>query len=215
MPATIPGVAKRSPSPGRKKRNRYHHGDLRRALLSEAVRTIQADGIDALTLREVGARLGVSRTALYRHFADKSALLAAVAAEGFRGLRDVLVGAVERAADPASGFEDQGRAYIRFAVENPAHYRVMFGRVWGDGSEESEVVKEGAAAFGALVGLLVTLQAHGIARQGDPVQLARFVWASVHGVAMLALDGQWQHQRADLSGLVDFVVQRIAAGIRG
>jgi AcrR family transcriptional regulator len=200
--------------PARKKPNRYHHGDLRRALLSEAVRTIRSDGIEALTLRGVGARLGVSRTALYRHFTDKSALLAAVAAEGFRALHEALVGAVERAADPGSGFEDQGRAYIRFAVENPAHYRVMFGRAWDGRVEESDVVKEGAAAFGALVGLLVTLQAHGIARQGDPVQLARFVWASVHGVAMLALDGQWEHQRTDLNTLVDFVVERIHAAIR-
>jgi AcrR family transcriptional regulator len=204
---------RRSP-PARKKRSRYHHGDLRRALLNEAVRTIQSDGIDALTLRGVGARLGVSRTALYRHFTDKSALLAAVAAEGFRALREALVSAVERAADPAAGFKDQGRAYVRFAVQNPAHYRVMFGRSWGVRSEESEVVREGAAAFEALVALLVTLQAQGIARQGDPVQLARFIWASVHGVAMLALDGQWEHQHTDLDVLVDFVVERIAAAIR-
>lgn len=207
-------MPRRPPRPARKKPNRYHHGDLRRALLREAVRTIRSDGIDALTLRGVGARLGVSRTALYRHFTDKSALLAAVAAEGFRALRDALVGAVERAADPASGLEDQGRAYIRFAVQNPAHYRVMFGRVWSDRSEESEVVREGAGAFGALVGLLVTLQAQGIARQGDPVQLARFIWASVHGVAMLAIDGQWEHQHADLNTLVDFVVGRIHAATR-
>lgn len=92
---------------------------------------------------------------------------------------------------------------------------MMFGRFWGDRSEESEVVREGAAAFDALVGLLVILQARGIARQGDPVQLARFVWASVHGVAMLALDGQWEHQHTDLDALVDFVVERIAAAIRG
>ena len=65
----------------------YHHGNLRRALLDEALATIRAEGVDGLTLREIGARLGVSRTALYRHFADKRALLAAVATEGFRTLR--------------------------------------------------------------------------------------------------------------------------------
>src|SRR5215212_5774767 len=72
---------------GMAKKRAYHHGDLRRALLAEAVRIIAKKGVDALTLRSVGARLGVSRTALYRHFADKSALLAAVASEGFRMLR--------------------------------------------------------------------------------------------------------------------------------
>src|SRR5688500_9292449 len=71
----------RPTKPARKPANRYHHGDLPHAMLQEAVRTIQKDGVDALTLRCVGERLGVSRTALYRHFADKQALLAAVAAE--------------------------------------------------------------------------------------------------------------------------------------
>src|SRR5688572_10252488 len=74
-------------SPRRKPVSRYHHGDLRPALLEEAVRTIRKDGVEALTLREAGRRLGVSRTALYRHFADKSALLAAVAREGFQRFR--------------------------------------------------------------------------------------------------------------------------------
>ena len=61
--------------PRRKPRDSYHHGDLRRALLDEALRTIQTDGVNALTLRTIGLRLGVSRTALYRHFTDKRALL--------------------------------------------------------------------------------------------------------------------------------------------
>src|SRR5918993_5920157 len=79
----------------RKRAHRYHHGDLSRALLHEALRTIEKDGVAALTLRSVGERLGVSRTALYRHFADKKALLAAVATEGFRTLREQLVSAWE------------------------------------------------------------------------------------------------------------------------
>ena len=68
----------------------YHHGDLPQAMLAEAVRTIQRHGIDELTLRGVGERLGVSRTALYRHFANKDALLQAVATEGFCMLQDAL-----------------------------------------------------------------------------------------------------------------------------
>src|ERR687892_1743782 len=79
----------------RKPRRPYHHGNLRRGLLDEALATIRAEGVDGLTLREIGARLGVSRTALYRHFADKRALLTAVATEGFRALREQLVAAWE------------------------------------------------------------------------------------------------------------------------
>ena len=111
--------------PRRKPRDRYHHGDLRRALLDEALRTIQHEGVEALTLRTIGLRLGVSRTALYRHFADKRALLSAVATEGFRMLRERLVEAW--GAGGVRGFNATGVAYIRFAMANPSHYRVMFG----------------------------------------------------------------------------------------
>src|SRR5687767_1574078 len=79
----------------RKSQRPYHHGNLRRALLDDALATIRTDGVEAVTLREIGARLGVSRTALYRHFADKQALLTAVATEGFRALREQLVAAWE------------------------------------------------------------------------------------------------------------------------
>src|SRR5262249_55663078 len=120
---SMPG---RSPV-ARKPRDRYHHGDLRRALLAEAVRTIREDGVDALTVRAAGQRLGVSRTALYRHFADKSALLAGVAREGFQKFTQALAGAWRRRGRGWDGFEEMGRAYVRFAVENPAHYRIMFG----------------------------------------------------------------------------------------
>src|SRR5687768_16247099 len=110
-----------------KSRRSYHHGNLRRALLDEALATIRADGVDGVTLRDIGARLGVSRTALYRHFADKRALLAAVATEGFRRLREQLVTAWEKDGRGDAAFRAMGVAYVRFAVDNPSHYRVMFG----------------------------------------------------------------------------------------
>src|SRR5687768_7465252 len=81
----------RAPKPARKRQDQYHHGDLQHALKQAALRRIQTHGVQALTLRAVGEDLGVSRTALYRHFQDKSALLASVASEGFRLLRLSLV----------------------------------------------------------------------------------------------------------------------------
>src|SRR5829696_7890696 len=95
----------------RKPADRYHHGDLRRALVAEAARTIQDEGIEQLTLREVGHRLGVSRTALYRHFSDKQALLAAVGREGFVTLRAALTDAWQRNGRGRAGFEAMGIAY--------------------------------------------------------------------------------------------------------
>src|SRR6187402_3406059 len=94
----------------RKQPDRYHHGDLPRAMLQEAVRTIQKDGVESLTLRGVGERLGVSRSALYRHFADKQALLRAVAGEGFRLLRSTLLEAWNSEGRGHTGFEAMGAA---------------------------------------------------------------------------------------------------------
>ena len=108
-----PAPRRRPVRPVRRRPDRYHHGDLRRALLLEAVRTIHAEGAAALTLRDVGDRLGVSRTALYRHFADKQALLDEVAAEGFRMLRTALHEAWGRGG--RAGFDAMGVAYVHFA----------------------------------------------------------------------------------------------------
>src|ERR687895_654104 len=105
----------------RKRQHTYHHGDLPRALLREAVRVIDKEGISALTLRGVGQKVGVSRTALYRHFTDKSSLLAAVAAEGFRTLRGRLSHAWDTHGGGQQGFEAMGVAYVRFAVGHPSH----------------------------------------------------------------------------------------------
>src|SRR5688572_27179797 len=137
--------------PQRKRAGQYHHGDLRRALIDQALRTIDKEGVDGLTLRAVGDALGVSRTALYRHFSDKQALVAGVAREGFRTLRLALVEAWERTGRGQAGFQAMGEAYLQFAVTHPSHYRVMFGRFVESGARDPELIQEAEAAFQALV----------------------------------------------------------------
>jgi AcrR family transcriptional regulator len=195
--------------PRRKPRGRYHHGDLRAALVAEALRTMQTSGIEQLTLRAVGDRLGVSRTALYRHFADKQALLAAVAAEGFRMLREQLVAARETHPAGAAGFEAMGRAYVRFAVTHRESYRVMFGRFIEACSTDQDLAREAQATFQTLVDALAGLQEAALIRQDDPVQQAAFIWAVVHGVAMLAIDGQLAQRDPDATVLTDYAVARL------
>ena len=197
--------------PRRKPRDRYHHGDLRRALLDEALRTIQQDGVDALTLRTIGVRLGVSRTALYRHFTDKRALLSSVATEGFRLLTERLLNAWN--AGGIHGFNAMGVAYIRFAMGNPSHYRVMFGGFVDDGPRDDDLMRESTAAFQALVDAIVALQQEGAVRKDDALQLAQFIWAVVHGVSMLIIDGQLAHHRAPIDDLIQFAVERINTGV--
>jgi len=206
----------RSTRAARKPDRPYHHGNLRRGLLDEALATIRADGIDGLTLREIGARLGVSRTALYRHFADKRALLAAVATEGFRMLRQQLIAAWEDGGRGRAAFEAMGVAYVRFAAANPAHYRVMFGGFVDPNACDPELAAEAAGAFRALVDALAALQRDAAVRGDDTMLMARYVWAVVHGISMLGIDGRLPDGQDGPGGVRDvtsFAVRRLGTGI--
>src|SRR5919205_4393672 len=107
---------------------RYHHGNLRRALIDTALAMVTEEGAWNFTLREVARRAGVSHAAPYNHFEDKAALLAEVAALGFESLRQTLEAAARgRPRSARQAFAGIGAAYVRFGVEQPAHYRLMFG----------------------------------------------------------------------------------------
>src|SRR4051794_26787160 len=166
----------------------YHHGDLARALVDTALRMIQEEGLDALTLRGVGARLGVSRTALYRHFDDKEALLARVASEGFKRFHDALARA---AADGEKKDDDplpaMAAAYARFARSHPSHYQTMFSGVLTAGKRYPDLQQHGEAAFNVLLDAIRRGQARGRIRSGDPVELAETTWALSHGIATLRM----------------------------
>jgi AcrR family transcriptional regulator len=203
----------RSRRPMRKRPDRYHHGNLRQALLEQAARTIQAEGVAGLTLRAVGETLGVSRTALYRHFADKSALLAAVSREGFRTFTQELVGAWEGGGRGRRGFEAMGEAYVRFALTHPAHYRVMFGGFLDASARDPELAAEAQASFQVLVDALIEQQKTGLVRADDPQQLALFIWAVVHGIAMLAIDGQLREGPCNAEDLIRYAGERMRTGI--
>jgi AcrR family transcriptional regulator len=199
--------------PKKKRVGQYHHGDLRRALIEEALRTIQTDGVEHLTLRAVGEKLGVSRTALYRHFSDKQALLAVVGREGFRMLRLALTAALEQHGRGRDGFEAMGLAYVRFAVAHSSHYRVMFGRFIESCSKDEEFVQEAAAAFQVLVDSLIEQQQAGSVRRDDPITLARFIWSIVHGIAMLVIDGQLRGADERGEALNQYAMERIRDAI--
>ena len=207
----IPGRAGR---PARKRRNRYHHGDLRRALIDEAARVIGARGVEHLTLRGVGQQLGVSRTALYRHFADKASLLAAVAAEGFRQLRSDLEAAWEQHGGGRAGLDAMGIAYVKFAVGRPSYYRVMFGGlVDADRVTCDDLVANATSAFQVLVDAVIAQQREGLVHADDPAELSRYIWATVHGIAMLGIDGQLRHEAGGAEALMRFANERLRTGI--
>ena len=195
-----------------KSRRTYHHGNLRRALLDEALTTIRAEGVEGVTLRDIGARLGVSRTALYRHFADKRALLAAVATEGFRMLREQLVAAWEEGGRGDAAFHAMGVAYVHFAVDNPSHYRVMFGGFVDSQAKDPHLGTEARGAFQALVDAVAALQHDGVFHGDDAVLMSTYTWALVHGIAMLAIDGQ-PPGPAGVDELMRYSFTRLRTGI--
>lgn len=156
----------------------YHHGDLRAALVAEGTRQLREEGAGDLSLRGVARAVGVSATAVYRHFPDKDALLSAIAEEGFR-----LLGQAQRAAfaagreNGAHAFQASGAAYVRFALANPALFRLMFARPTA-ASRQSD-----AAAF--LRENSAVSAPPGVDRELFALQ----AWSLVHGLAMLMLDG--------------------------
>jgi AcrR family transcriptional regulator len=104
----------------------YHHGDLANALVEAALKVVEADGSDALSLRDLAASLGVSRAAPYRHFADRDALLAAVAAQGFETLADIYEAARTSAGAGTERLRKAMRDYMGFAWSRPGLHRLMF-----------------------------------------------------------------------------------------
>lgn len=169
----------------------YHHGTLRPALVAEAVRLLAEGDPAALSLREVARRLGVSPAAPYRHFADKDALLAAVAQEGFQLLRGELEGAAASHPDePLPQLADIGWAYVRFALLQPQYFQVMFGRAATPQTRYPELLAAGRSAFGILQRVIEGGQRAGRVAPGDPRELAIAAWAQVHGLATLLLERQ-------------------------
>ncbi|MEV6975341.1 TetR/AcrR family transcriptional regulator [Kitasatospora sp. NPDC093806] len=163
----------------------YHHGDLRAACLRAARELLEEDGSAALSLRAVARRAGVSATAPYRHFADRDALVSAVAAEGYRELATVLT-----AAHPSPTTPDElatvAVAYVHFALDHPALFRAMFAEPCDPTDAER------AAATTAMRQYVRDLVRSVFPDfpQADPDALATSMWALVHGLAFLHLDGK-------------------------
>ena len=184
-------------------RRTYHHGDLRTLLVSTARDMLAEGGAEALSLRAVARRAGVSPMAPYRHYSDKEHLLAAVAAEGFEAF-----GATLREADgtapPGEALAAQAVAYVRFALDNPAMFRLMFGapRL----QNHAALAQASDSAYAVLAGRVAAETPDGADREACELGC----WSMVHGLALLFLD-------AGLAGKVaakpEDVTRRVAAAM--
>lgn len=172
----------------------YHHGDLRAALIQAGLAILAEEGVQALTLRAAARRAGVSHNAPYRHFADKEALLAAIAEEGFDELARRLEEARARSHLSAQvQLEETGWTYVQFALTHPDHVRVMFGSLISDPQAYPSLRAAGARAFNPLIEILRAGQGTGTVIAGNPRQLAFSAWAMVHGLALLLIERQLPH----------------------
>jgi len=193
-------------------RRPYHHGNLREALLQGAVRAIAELGPAAFTLREVARRAGVSHNAPYRHFRDKDALLAAVAAQGFRELTRAMREAGERQSKASDKLKHSGLAYVAFAVRRPEHFTVMFDAPVA-ACKDPEYLQASQEAFNTLVNYVRTCQEEGQLPAGSTLERSIYAWSLVHGIAKLAVAGRFPFRtKSALLKFAKFAIDQSVSG---
>ncbi|MFT4048241.1 MAG: TetR/AcrR family transcriptional regulator [Solirubrobacterales bacterium] len=188
----------------------YHHGNLRAELLDAAVRTVDAQGLDALSLRALAREVGVSHAAPARHFPDREALLDALALHGFESLTVV----IEEAARTPGGFEQKltaiAQSYIEFALAHGAILELMYRSKHQDGKQP--LVEAGERAFERPIALIADAQAAGEIVSGDPELIGSIAFATIHGLASLAGSGMIEPEL--VSAAVPLAIAQLGAGMR-
>lgn len=195
--------------------NTYHHGDLRRALLEATLEVIDKEGLEAVSLRAVARQLGVSEAAPYHHFAGKQDLLAALAADAYRGLGERLTLAVE--SEDLDCFERLGvlvRTYIQYGLENRGRYRLMFGEhMIGLGDYlRAHGHDLGPSARHVLRDVIADCMGH----NQDAEIVEDIVWALNHGITGLINEAEirFESPADDTQRLVDTAITILTSGIR-
>ncbi len=181
-----------------KRKTSYHHGDLRQSLLTNATEIIRDGGLEALSMRKLAERTGVSRTAPYHHFKDKNQLLCAIAEAGFQHQEQ----SVSRIPElfpklgPLERFEQYVVAYIQFAGRHAETYDLMFGReIWKIGRPTDKLKVASKASFRQWVQWVEELQQQGIFTDSESsLRVAQTCWATLHGLCRLMNDGIYLDQ---------------------
>ncbi|MEL6928524.1 MAG: TetR/AcrR family transcriptional regulator [Cyanobacteria bacterium J06600_6] len=176
----------------------YHHGNLRQQIINEALTWIEQENIVSLSLRGIAKRIGVSHNAPYRHFSDKESLLVKISEIGYGQLFDALKEAAKNSPNNSQQqLENIGVAYIQYAVDHRAYYRVMFGDRQLICKKHPELYRLSQESFNILLDCIKTGQERQIFIQQDSLQLARICWSLTHGVSMLAINNQLDLNQED------------------
>jgi AcrR family transcriptional regulator len=168
----------------------YHHGDLKNALIQAGIEILSKEGIQALSLRSVAKRAGVSHAAPYAHFADKQALVAAIAAEGYNKLYQQLSAAQHPEDEPLNRLIATAQAYLQFALDEPDHFRITFAGVVETEQNYPDYVEQSKRCFGLVVTTVEACQGVGMFAGRDTQLVAVSVWSCIHGFVQLLLSNQ-------------------------
>lgn len=194
------------------KKTAYHHGDLRRAILEATTDMIDDEGLDSVSLRGVARQLNVSEAAPYHHFDSKQDLLAALAAEAYRGFRYALESAIAKETDPFERLKALGRAYIAYGLEKRGRYRLMFGSHMVDLAAYEEVVDAGRPTRKILTDVVTECLG---SSSSDVETVENVSWALMHGITSLIGEAEIRPEDpAVTSDLVETGLAILVDGLR-
>jgi len=188
---------------------KYHHGNLREALVNASVHMVREHGIEGLSLRKLADVVGVSRTAPYHHFKDKESLLAAVAQQGFADLTVLLTKVVHDTDQTLlSRLEGAVNGYLNFAITYPTQYDLMFGQSLWRTDKHAEFQRYAKDCFRQYVTLFEFYEQQGVLPKGEiPLRLAQLMWSLLHGLAKLSSDGIFAKE-SDLQDITAYAVEK-------
>ncbi|MFN8398507.1 MAG: TetR/AcrR family transcriptional regulator [Anaerolineales bacterium] len=186
---------------------KYHHGDLKNALIQAGVEILAQEGVDGLSLRKVAQHAGVSHSAPYAHFPDKQSLIAAISTEGFNQLHTELEAAISPySKNPKKQLLEGAKTYVRFAEENTDTFKIMFSGVLEKEKDYPSFVEISSKTFKLVVEVVQACQNADILPTAPADLMAVSVWGQVHGIVSLALEGQVSHTVLDRHSIQDLVL---------
>ena len=192
----------------------YHHGNLQNKLLEETIKIIAEKNVASVTLRSLSKRLGVSRSAPYRHFSNKTQLLSHVAIIGFERFREHLQTGYEQESDDIlERFQHMGYAYIQFALQYPSYYKLMFNEPLLTENRSAELEAASDASFNQLLDMLRQCQQAGILKNDDVELQAIFIWSSLHGFCSLILEGHLPLEERQQEDVFLYIKETLLQGI--
>ena len=194
---------------------KYHHGDLKNALIKAGVEILAKEGVDGLSLRKVAQHAGVSHSAPYAHFPDKQSLIAAISTEGFNQLYAELEAAVSPySKNPKKQLIEGARAYVRFAEKHTDTFKIMFSGVLEKEKDYPSFVEISSKTFKLVVEVVQACQSAAILPAAPADLMAVSVWGQLHGIVSLALEGQVPHtvlDRHNIQEIVSFAIGQMTA----